>query len=324
MQFYSIALIAALCAGVRGIAFAGKAPGDETRLAAAQAAPCSTAIGRYESIAADTTVPDSVRARAFALRADYAFALREYETALDNYRKASSLDKKNIRYRFRSGLSLLADGDTAAAINAITPIADRNDPAISNEARVVLGRLAYDRSDFKAAMDLFRQTGTYSPTNGWSISASFGKLLCARSLGLADTAAFYEKQLSPYAKSLLEKQWLAKTREGTALKKADAGVAAAKPKAVDTGKDTAIAGPSDSSASGFTLQVGAFASEASALALKKQLAKSFKEVNCVSALVSARTFYRVWVGDFTTREAAEKFGQEELIQLGLVFRVVAK
>lgn len=314
-----------LCAGVSGLFAPGNVRCAETplaRLSAAQALPCSTAVAVYKSLSADTTAPDSIRSRAFGLLGDYGFAQGVYETACDNYKKASALDKKEPRYVYREGLSHLAGGDTADAIKLFAEIVEKNGPDLSNEARVILGRISYARGDYTNAMDYFRQTGNFRPTNGWSVAASFGKLLCSRELRLADSAAFYEKQLSPYAKTLLEKETFAKIK-GQPVKKSDTA-AAAKPGAIDTGKKTARPGPIDSSSNPFTLQVGAFASESSALAMKKNLSKTFKEVSCVTAIVSARTFYRVWVGNFKTREAAEKFGQNELMQLGLVYRVVAK
>lgn len=316
--------VAAIAPGNAGPEITTVVAAPSARIAAAKAAPCSTAITLYASISADTALSDTIRAQAFSLLADYAFALREYETARDNYKKASALDKKNPRYVYRSGLSLLANGDSADAIKAMTLAAGRNEPVVSNEARVVLGRLSYAKGDYRAAMDHFRQTGDFSPTNSWSIAAGFGKLMCSRALGLSDSAGFYEKQLAPYSRSILEKQWIAKPKPGAAVIKADTVTAQKSVLAILSGKNAPIAGTDDSTAAVFTLQVGAFASDASALALKKRLAKNFKEVSCVTAIISTRTFYRVWVGTFKTREAAEKFGRDELMELGLVFRVVAK
>lgn len=320
-------LIVAILAGVTGLVVPETACCADTPLAqltAARAAPCSTAIIVYKSLSVDTTVPDTIRSRACGLLGDYAFAQREYETALDYYKKASALDKTNARYIYRTGLSHLADGDTADAIKRFVEAAGMNGPELPNEARVNLGRISYARGDYKGAMDYFRQTGSFSPTNGWSVSASFGKLMCARELGLADTAAFYEKQCSPYAKTLLERDGFVKTKGRTPIKKSDTATPAGERIVVDSGKKPAATKPVDSVSAPFALQVGAFGSETSALALKKKLSKSFSDVRSVSAIVSARTFYRVWVGNFKTREAAEKFGRAELLELGLVYRVVAK
>lgn len=317
--------IPALCLGLISLE---NAPGAFTdagaQFAAAQAAPCSTATVLYKSIAADATAPDSIRSRSFGLLAGYAFAQRDFVTARDNYGKAAALDKKNTRYSYQAGLSDLAAGDTAGAVKTFTGIALKNEPDVSNEARVELGRLAYARGDYKTAFDHYSGTGIFNPTNGWSVAASFGKLMCARALGLADSAAYYEKQLSPYSKTLLEKDAFAKIKGQAVLKGHDTGTATIQSAAIDTGEKTPSVKPGDGSSNPFTLQVGAFASEATALAMKKNLSKTFKEVSCVTAVVSARTFYRIWVGNFKTREAAEKFGQNELMQLGLVFRVVAK
>jgi tetratricopeptide (TPR) repeat protein len=310
------AVIMALCAGV-------SAAVTPVAVFAAQEVPCSTYVALCKSMSIDTAQPDSIRAASFGRLADYAFAGKEYGLARDDYAKAAALDNKNTRYAWREGLAALADGDTNGAIKTFTRFSGDNDPALSNGAKIALGRIAYARGDFDGAMKYFRQTGPFKTANGWSLPASLGKLLCARALGLADTAAFYEKQLSPYASTMLEKDDLAKVKFAPFVAK-KAAAPSPKPVAVDTEKKPAPVAPDSAEEKPYTLQVGAFASEPSALALKKSLAKQFKEVRCVTAIVSARTFYRVWVGNFKTREEAEKFGRDELVQLGLAFRVVAQ
>jgi cell division protein FtsN len=74
----------------------------------------------------------------------------------------------------------------------------------------------------------------------------------------------------------------------------------------------------------FALQVGAFGSKANAEALIKKIKPKHKDVSCVPAVVEERTFYRVWVGSFDTREAAERFGRDKLMREGFVYSVVVK
>ncbi len=298
----------------------------ETRLSSAQAAPCTTAQRMYEEMSVDSTVPDSIRKAAAGYRADIAFALREYETAIDYYKRASRFEKEPGRFHYRLGLAAMANGDTAEAEGIFTPVADRGGIEYCHEAEVMLGEFALRRDEFREAMAFFQKAVPVSSGNSWSIPALLGKLACARHLGLADSAAAYDKQLSAYAPSILEKERLRKIREIPIAKPANA--AAASGKQIQTGgRDTAVKTAAAAEAardSAFSLQVGAFGSKERAQALAKKLAKKFKEVTCVSAIVDERTFFRVWVGNFESREEAESFGKGKLMRQGLVYRVVVK
>ncbi|MBN2187920.1 MAG: SPOR domain-containing protein [Chitinispirillaceae bacterium] len=283
----------------------------EAGLAAARAMPCSSAVNVFQALAADSTIPDSVRRDASGRRADIAFALREYETARKFYKKAAAFEKGAGRYRYRTAVAALANGDTAEAAGIFSAVIDSGEAPFSHEAAVQKGEILLAREDFQGAMDLFRKTGPFSFRNSWSIHALLGKLACARALGLADSAAAYDKKLSGYRQTILEKERLRKTRE-IPCANAD-GAAAAAPE-----KDTASADTV------FAVQVGAFGSKANAEAMVKKLKRKYREVSCVAGIVEERTFYRVWVGKFDTREAAERFGREKMMREGFVYRVVVK
>jgi tetratricopeptide (TPR) repeat protein len=315
------AAFVALCAagifsGAHAAAGSGQA-GPGAKLEAARAAPCSTAVRIYRELSADSTVADSLRAVSSERRADIAFALREYETAEDYYKKAAAFEKGQGRCHYRCVVAALANGDTAAALAALDPIIDSGGIPYRHEAAVLKGELLIDRKDYAGAMDCFQKTGPFSFKNGWSVHALLGKLECARRLGLADSAAVYDKNLIGYRQTMLEKERLRKIRD----------IPLAKPQngAADSGALTRAA-PKDTAApdSTFALQVGAFGSKTNARALAQKLKPKYKEVVCIPAVVDERTFYRVWVGTFDTREAAERFGKEKLMRQGLVYRVVVK
>jgi cell division septation protein DedD len=309
--------------------------GPAAKLAAAHVAPCSTAVRVFQELSADSTVPDSLRMVASGCRADIAFALREYETARDYYKKAMAFEKELGRYHYRLAVAALANGDTAEAVAVLSPIIDSGEITCRHEAEVQRGELLLGQKDYTGAMALFRKTGPFSSANSWSVPALLGKLACARHLGLADSAAAYDKKLSVYRLTILEKQRLRKTREiplakpvnGTAdsvLATATAKDTAAKPADRASDKPSAAAAADTASDTTFALQVGAFGSKANAQALMKKLAAQYKHVSCVPAVIDERTFYRVWVGSFETREAAERFGKDKLMRQGLVYRVVVK
>jgi len=329
-------LVSALLAGVNAASDSGNAvPKDPAaRLAAARVEPCSTSVRLFQELSADSTVPDSLRMVASGCRADIAFALREYETARDYYKIAMGFEKGQGRYHYRLALAALANGDTAEATAMLSPIIDSGETTCRHEAEVIRGELLLGQEDYGGAMALFQKTGPFSFKNSWSVPALLGKLACARFLGLADSAAAYDKKLSVYRLTILEKQRLRKTRE-IPLAKPRSGAAdsvlataPAKDTAAKQSMPTDIASdkPAADSASDttFALQVGAFGSKANAQALIKKLTAQYKNVSCVSAIIDERTFYRVWVGNFETREAAERFGKEKLMRQGLVYRVVVK
>ena len=300
-------------------ALSGIALTPAARFTAAQEAPCSTAQRLYEALASDSMIADSMRAVACGRRADLAFALREYGTAREFYKRASLVDAGHDDYRYRWGLAALANGDSAEAIKVLEELSSRTDGALSYEARVVLGQLRLKRGDYAGAMEYFRKTGGFSAANNWSLPALIGKLSCARHLGLADSAAAYERALAPFSKNLLEKEELKRAREIPLAKSTEPETEQHLAER-DAGKNTSTA----DTGNGFALQIAAFGSKEHALTLKKGLAKKFPAVACVPAKVDERTFYRVWVGNFRTRDEAERFGKSQLIQQGYVYRVVVK
>jgi hypothetical protein len=284
-------------------------------LAAARAVPCSAAASVFQELAADSTAPDSVRRIASGSRADIAFALREYETARDYYKKASAFENGIGRYRYRTAVAALANGDTAEATGIFSTIIDSGETPFRHEAALQKGELLLAQKEFQGAIDLFRKTGPFSFKNSWSIHALLGKLECARRLGLADSAA-YDKKLSGYRQTILEKERLRKIR----------GIPLAEPQSTARDCAAAAAPVNDTAAADtvFSVQVGAFGSKANAETLVKKLKPKYREVSCVSGVVEERTFYRVWVGKFDTREAAERFGKEKMMREGFVYRVVVK
>jgi tetratricopeptide (TPR) repeat protein len=301
-------------------ATAGQTP--EARFAAARKAAVAMAPQLYQELLADTTLPDSLRSLAGAGRADLAFALREYETAVDYYKRAAAFEKRPGLYHYRYALAACADGDTGQAVKIATLTAEAGEAGPARGALVLLGECAIGRGAYKEAMALFQKTGPCSPADAWSVPSLLGKLACARTLGLADSAATYEKQLQTFAPALLEKERLRKIREipfpkaavPTAAKKCDTVVVPVKDTAVRAaGKDSI-----------FALQVGAFGSKERARAFTKKLAAKYKDVECVSATVDERTIYRVWVGNFESREEAEGFGKTNFMRKGMVYRVVMK
>lgn len=303
------ALVLVVAAGFAG-AVPSVADPAAARFAAAFAAPCSSAAHLYETLATDSTIPDSLRAIACGRRGDFAFTLHDYKTALSYYNEASRLYDRRGAFKFRAGLAALGNGDTAEAETVFLTLTREGDGTVRNEAALLLGEIALQLGQFVVAMADFQSTGPFARTNGWSIRATEGKLVCARRLGMADSAIAYEKLLSPYRRTLLEKESVDLTPTGQ-------GGAAVH-------SDTLSVPGTGAAGAAFTLQVGAFGSRERADAVKRMLIKQFSAVSCMPASVTNQTIFRVRVGDFRTREEAELFGKERLAPQGFAYRVVAK
>jgi tetratricopeptide (TPR) repeat protein len=298
----------------------------EARLESAKTAPCSLAQRTYREIASDSTAPDSLRMIAAGMHADAAFAAGDFAVARDSYARAAGSEKNPGYFLYRSGLAALKCGDTTAAVSCFTRCLTMNDSDLSNRVRVMLGDLDCASGEYERAMKLYQETGSFSAKNNWSVPAFIGKLTCAKYLGLADSAAVFDRLLSLYAKSMLEKERYKRAKELPLLKPEKTSKSQSDPPALAKeplrcAANVTAPGPGDTS---FTLQIGAFGSRERAQELKNRLSKKFKGVTCMPAVVSDRTFFRVWIGEFTTREQAESFGRNRLSGQGQEYRVVVR
>jgi septal ring-binding cell division protein DamX len=296
----------------------------DARLESARIAPCSLAQRMYRDIAADSTAPDSVRMMAAGMHADAAFAAGDFTTARGSYARAARYEKNPGYFLYRSGLASLKCGDTAAAVSCFTRCLAMNDSDLSNRVRVMLGDLALASGDYERAMRLFQETGNFSAKNNWSVPAFIGKLTCAKHLGLADSAAVFDRLLSLYAKSMLEKERYKRAKELPLQKAKKISERRNDPPMVKNEPARGAANVTGHSDTSYTLQIGAFGSRERAQKLKNQLSKKFKGVTCMPAVVSDRTFYRVWIGEFATREQAESFGKNRLQGRGQEYRIVVR
>ena len=80
----------------------------------------------------------------------------------------------------------------------------------------------------------------------------------------------------------------------------------------------------DEEATRYTLQVGAFGSLDNATALQKRLGVRFREVSVRPVTLSEQVFYRVRIGTFNSKEAAEAFGADSLTSAGISYKAVVK
>jgi cell division septation protein DedD len=74
----------------------------------------------------------------------------------------------------------------------------------------------------------------------------------------------------------------------------------------------------------YTLQVGAFSSLDNASGLQKKLQSRFSNVSILPVTLSDQVFYRVRIGEFLSKAAAETFGNDSLSTAGMTYKAVVK
>ncbi|MBN1307403.1 MAG: SPOR domain-containing protein [Chitinispirillaceae bacterium] len=274
----------------------------------ARVAPCSLAVAIYTKCSGDTTVPDSLRAASYGMLGDYSFVHSAFKTAAERYRLASTI-RSDPYYRHRWALAAAALHDVTTARSLWHTITLDHGTLLALEAHYRIGLLDMDAGHYDSAFQRFSRTGELDAARPWTIAATAAKLECAIKLGRADSAKVLEKRLQPFGDRLLEKDLLTLA----ALRTEEKAPAAPAPSDGET---------SDGAA--YTLQVGAFGSLDNATSLQKRLEQRFGEVSILPVTLSDQVFYRVRIGTFQSKSAAEAYGGDSLTPAGIAFKAVAK
>lgn len=276
----------------------------------ARVAPCSVAVALFTRYATDTAVSDSLRATAYSELGDYSFVHSAFKTAAERYRLAASL-RSETRYRHRWALASAAlhDNATARSLWQTITLEHGIDPA--KEAYYHLALLDMEEGVFDSALVKLDKCGPPDTTRGWTLAATAAKLECAVQLGKSTLAKSLEKQLQSYGDLLLERDLLAL-----------ATIHGGEKKTAPVKAPAASAFPSGDGE--YTLQVGAFGSLDNATRLQKKLEATFGTVTVLPVTLSDQVFYRVRVGAFGSREAAEAFGKDSLQPAGISYKAVGK
>jgi tetratricopeptide (TPR) repeat protein len=286
------------------------------QLAFASISSCSTAVSIYKSVGEQSTVPDTLRGSAYKKLGDYYYVSKEYLRAIESYRYALKYGKR-AEYRHYWALSALASGDEESARSIWHTLTLEYGDTLSEIAQYHLGLLDLKLKKYQDALNSFSKAGIPAANHPWAVAAIPGKIECAQKLGLSEKATQYEKQLDPYRDLMMEINYT-----NTAKLLPGQKVAESSTIAKITPLDTAFEKPD--SLKLFTLQVGAFGSKENAQALEQKIKNQFSGVSIVQLIIDDKTFYRVWVGTFKSKSAAEMFGTDSLSKQGLSFRVVER
>jgi tetratricopeptide (TPR) repeat protein len=277
----------------------------------AMVAPCSLSVAIFTKCAADTTVPDSLRAAAYGQLGDYSFVHSAFKTAAEKYRRASSV-RSEARYRHRWAMAAAALHDMATARSLWQTMILEHGTDLALQAYYHLALIDMEEGGYDSAYAKLGKCGEPDSTRSWTVAATAAKLECAIKLGKTDAAKKLEKKLKPYGELLLE-------RDLPAL----SGLRSGKKTAAGTASSSRPDGP-QAEQEEYTLQVGAFGSIDNATALQKKLGNTYGEVTILPVTLSDQVFYRVRVGVFKSKDAAEKFGNNSLATAGIAFKAVVK
>ncbi|MBN1576956.1 MAG: SPOR domain-containing protein [Chitinispirillaceae bacterium] len=274
----------------------------------ARVAPCSLSVAIYTRCATDTTVPDSLRAASYGQLGDYSFVHSAFKTAAEKYRLASTI-RSDPYYRHRWALAAAALHDIKTARSLWHTITLDHGTLLALEAHYRIGLIDMEEGLYDSAFQRFCRAGGIDAARSWTIAATAAKLECAIKLGKADSVKALEKRLQPFGEQLLERDLLdlasLRTEKKTAGAPADAPV--------PSGDETA-----------YTLQVGAFGSLDNATNLQKRLEQRFREVSILPVTLSDKVFYRVRIGAFKSKAAAEAYGGDSLAPAGITFKAVPR
>lgn len=286
-----------------------KNPSDNTaKYQWAIAAPCSTAIRLYKEIESATTAHDTLKAAACNALGEYSFSLGDYKSAAGQFKiSVKYANKSSVRDRW--ALSLFCDGQYDAALTLWSALALEMKKEFGVVADFYSGCAELHKGKYTEAISKFEKCGTPDHSKPFTVEALSGKHFCLVKTGRQKDADLLSEKL---------KQFLLPSIDWPSFN-GQIPVAVAKVEPVEN-KDP----QSENEMDGFTVQVGAFSTLENASALQNKLLKQFKNVAVATVTLDDRTFYRVRVGSFTTREDAELFVVDSVQKAGFTGKAVPK
>ena len=277
----------------------------------------------YRDITGSKTVPDSLRTEAYFQLGRFYYCKEDYDSAKSMFNKAqkSSASKKNNHMK---ALAAFNKGDYRTPETVWLAGASDEKKRDRGRALYYLGNMFYRQGKYEQAYNCYKNASELMKER-WTAPAFAGA--CLSSYYTGDTlfsTILYDKIKKKYP-SLLEGELLRQTFsrsskfvetdidsredfgavENEVSKKGDEG-----PKPSRTGK--------------YTLQVGAFSSEANAKNLFQKMKKDFEQVSIKKEKIKGKVFHKVRVELFTNKEEALAYGEKYLKSRGISFRVVEK
>jgi septal ring-binding cell division protein DamX len=274
----------------------------------AQVAPCSTAVRLYREITAGTSVPDTIKSAAFSALGEYYFAKKEYKTAAEQYKSSVNTSGTAVS-RDHWAQALFCDGQYDAALTLWNALALEQKKEFGVTADFYSGCVALHSGKFADALSRFEKCGKPETSRPITLEALSGKRYSLEKLGRQSDAAIAAEQLKKFNVPPIE--WPVFSGKIAANEQSPVP-----PVTTDSTRDAEL--------SGFTVQVGAFSTIDNATALQKKLSQQFENVSVATVTLEDKTFYRVRVGSFATREDAERYAVDSIQKAGITGKAVPK
>lgn len=286
-----------------------KKPSDhKTKYLWARVAPCSTSVRLYKEIAVAANSSDTLKAAAFIALGEYCFARKEYNVAAEHYKTAMKY-RSGPSVRDRWALALFCNGQHDAALTLWGALSLENKKEFGIVADFYSACAQLHKGNYSEALRRFEKCGKPDPAKPYTVEALSGRHLCLVKMGQPKDAEILSRQIKQF--SVYSLAWSSFSSKPTA----------AVTKTVPEEKREV---PSESRSDEFTVQVGAFSTIENASALQEKLSRQFKNVAVAMVTLDEKTFYRVRVGSFATREDAELFATDSILKAGFTGKAVPK
>lgn len=286
-----------------------KNPSDhKTKYLWALVAPCSTSVRLYKEVATAANSSDTLKAAALTALGEYLFARKEYSAAAEHYKNAMKYTS-GPSVRDRWALALFCDGQHDAALTLWSALSLENKKEFGIAADFYSACVQLHKGNYSEALRRFEKCGKPDLTKPYTVEALSGRHLCLVKLGQLKDAEILSGQIKQFPVYPLD--WSSFGSKSIV----------AVTKAVPEEKKEV---PSEGSSGEFTVQVGAFSTIENASALQEKLSRQFKNVAVATVTLDEKTFYRVRVGSFATREEAELFATDSILKAGFTGKAVPK
>ena len=273
-------------------------------------APCSISVRLYKEIAAAANSSDTLKAAACNALGEYCFVRKEYRMAAEHYKSSLKyISRQSVRDRW--ALALFCDGQHDAALTLWNALSLENKKEYAITADFYSGCAQLHKGNYSEALRRFEKCGEPDFSKPYTVEALSGRHLCLVKSGQQKDAEIFSKQL---------KQFPGYPLDWSSFSAKFAKSAEAATESVPEKKEI----PSENGSNEFTVQVGAFSAIENASALQEKLSRQFKNVEVATVTLDEKTFYRVRVGSFATREKAELFAADSVLKAGFTGKAVPK
>lgn len=257
------------------------------------------------------------------------YAIGDYRSALTRFEAAREMrgDATRREARYWIGLTLAALAERPDAERTLSGVV--SDPLagpLREPALFGLGEVRRAAGEYGAAVHAYAECLEAFPRGDYAPAAMLGQASAHELLGEEERAgSIYSRIMAAFpasAEAAAARQRLKAMRGGVAPPRSEKGAEAPGEPSEAPGTTAAEPAPPPGGAGGFSVQVGAFASEANALKLADDLTeRGYPRVRLNRGAGGDRLFH-VCFGDYPDHATAAKAGEEVSAALGLRYQIV--